>query len=792
MVFSNNLLMGAAAAQGSSYPIDQSIRFNSAEDAYMHRTPSSAGNLQIWTYSVWFKRSILSSVQTLFNSGASEDLAINAANQLIFNMGTCNYISTQLFRDTSAWYHLIVAVDTTNATAASRVRFYLNGVEITSFGTETNPAENLTVNSAVRHTIGANEGNTEEWDGYIADAHLVDGAARAATSFGKFDTNGVWVPRNYSGSYGTNGFQIQGATASALGDDTSGNGNDYTTSGHITADQMLDSPVDDVDNGVGNYPTFSPLYRGADADTAPVLSNGNLTMTLAGAVSGTRGSTMPIPTTGKWYFEITINAAGSDHRKFGIITTDSDCLFDTTENPPGYEAGDFALNMPNGNKNNNNGTASYGSAATGGIVRMAVDMDNGKIWWGDGDAWYASGNPATGANAAFTSLAAVEYYVVVSLNRDAIITVNFGQLSGDFEYTPPTGFKALCTANLPAPAIVDPSAHFQTTLYTGNGTAIGSGGLAVNQSGNSTFQPDFVWIKNRDADDSHMLFDAPRTATKYLESDSTDAEATDTESLTSFDADGFTVGSNVAVNTNTEDYAAWQWLMGGGAGSSNTEGSINTTAGMSVSTYTGTGSNATIGHGLDQTPEMVMCKLRSGVNQWPVYHVGLTNQGTGYLDLQSDDLERTEATMWNSAIPTTTLIKLGSHASNNTSSGTHVAYAFHSVAGFSKFGSFEGNGFDDGMFVPLGFRPAFIMTKSVDSTSSWQMYDNQREGYNVDNDALVAEHTTVEATADNIDLLSNGFKMRIATDPNVAETYIYAAFAEHPFGGSGVSQARAR
>jgi hypothetical protein len=197
-----NRAMWAASGLGGSYLINQSIRFNDNDSAYMHRTPSVAGNRKTWTYSVWFKRGNITSVMNLFNAGASEDLAINASDQLIMNMGTCNYISTQLFRDPSAWYHLIVAVDTTQATAASRVRFYGNGVEITAFGTETDPAQNedLAVNSATLHTIGANEGGTEEWDGYLADVHFIDGAALTAASFGETDIYGNWVPIEYAGT----------------------------------------------------------------------------------------------------------------------------------------------------------------------------------------------------------------------------------------------------------------------------------------------------------------------------------------------------------------------------------------------------------------------------------------------------------------------------------------------------------------------------------------------------------------------------------------------------------------
>jgi len=231
-VINSDSVRAGASGVVSGYTIEQSCRSNYDDSAYLSRTPRVAGNRRTWTYSVWFKRGNTTSVQNLFNAGASEDIAINAADQLIMNMGTCNYISTQLFRDPSAWFHLIVAVDTTQSTAASRVRFYGNGTEITAFGTETNPAQNeeLAVNSATLHTVGANEGGTEEWDGYMADVHFIDGQQLAASDFGESDANGNWIPKEYSA-----GIVGSAATATFAGgttDATDGSAGTYTFSNH--------------------------------------------------------------------------------------------------------------------------------------------------------------------------------------------------------------------------------------------------------------------------------------------------------------------------------------------------------------------------------------------------------------------------------------------------------------------------------------------------------------------------------------------------------------------------------
>jgi len=230
IINSDSVRAGASGAVTAAYTIEQSCRFNDDDSAFLTRTPGVAGNTRTWTFSVWFKRGNITSVQNLFNAGASEDIAINAADQLIMNMGTCNYISTQLFRDPGAWFHLVVAVDTTQATAASRVRFYGNGTEITAFGTETNPAQNeeLAVNSSTLHSIGSNEGGTEEWDGYMADVHFIDGQQLSPTSFGETDSNGQWSPIEFEeGSVGSAATVTHTATGTIQGT----NANVFTFSG---------------------------------------------------------------------------------------------------------------------------------------------------------------------------------------------------------------------------------------------------------------------------------------------------------------------------------------------------------------------------------------------------------------------------------------------------------------------------------------------------------------------------------------------------------------------------------
>jgi hypothetical protein len=347
--------------------------------------------------------------------------------------------------------------------------------------------------------------------------------------------------------------------------------------------------------------------------------------------------------------------------------------------------------------------------------------------------------------------------------------------------------------------IDDPSAYFKVQLYTGNGSA----NHAITFDDTDTdMQPDMVWIKNRDATDSHCLFDAVRGATKVFHTDAVTAEVTDADTLDSFTSDGFQVDADVKVNTNTEKYVAWCWKANG-SGSSNTDGSINTggtsantTAGFSINTYTGTGANATVGHGLGAIPHVIVCKSISNGLQWFNYHQAVGNQRYMNWDDAGGRNDSDSANFWNSTTPTSTVFSIGVEDSVNGSTKTFVAYCWAPIQGFSKFGSFVGNGNTNGTFVYTGFRPAFVILKTFTraGTDDWRLYDNKRLGYNVDNNSLMPNTTAVPRTNDDIDLLSNGFKLRNTpndVNPN-GETALYMAFAEAPFVNSNGVPCNAR
>jgi hypothetical protein len=335
--------------------------------------------------------------------------------------------------------------------------------------------------------------------------------------------------------------------------------------------------------------------------------------------------------------------------------------------------------------------------------------------------------------------------------------------------------------------IKKPSDYFNTKLYTGNG--------GTNNITGVNFQPDWVWIKQRDGTFGHDLYDAIRGATKVLNTNNTSAEYTETARLTAFNADGFSLGSEPPTNGNGNLYTSWNWLGANGT-ASNTDGSItstvsaNTTSGFSIVSYTGNNTTgATIGHGLGSAPKMIIFKSRSGTKNWITYHDGIGNTKALFLNLTN--AEATGSDYWNNTSPTSSVFTLGDNSNHNDTSADMIAYCFSEVKGFSKIGSYVGNGSTDGTFVYTGFKPAWVIQKPIDVVQNWQIHDTKRDGYNPKNDNLSSNNTNSEADNKFIDILSNGFKLRRSDVLNVSgENYIYMAFAEEPLVGDNPATAR--
>ena len=335
--------------------------------------------------------------------------------------------------------------------------------------------------------------------------------------------------------------------------------------------------------------------------------------------------------------------------------------------------------------------------------------------------------------------------------------------------------------------IDDPSAHFQTKIWTGNDTS-----QSITNDGNSNLQPDWIWSKKRSASDAHNLVDTSRGLTNYIFSNVNNGDTTDSSKVQSMDANGFSVGASNSWNDNNVTYVAWQWKANGGTTTTNdasatSVGTIdsvyqaNTTAGFSIVTYTGTGSAGTIAHGLGATPKLYIIKNRERSDTW---RVATEMMGFGkQLLLNETDAVATDTSTFNNTAPTSTVFSVGTRNAVNASSEGHVAYCFAEKKGYSKFGTYEANNSTDGPFVYTGFQPAWVMVKSVDATGNWFIMDSTRSDINVSNEILFADLNAAEDTSNAIDFLSNGFKLRNSGSGglNYQNTYIYMAFAEHPF-----------
>jgi hypothetical protein len=337
--------------------------------------------------------------------------------------------------------------------------------------------------------------------------------------------------------------------------------------------------------------------------------------------------------------------------------------------------------------------------------------------------------------------------------------------------------------------IDDPSVYFQTVLYTGNQTA-----RSITNDGNSDLQPDWVWDKNRTTSGyHHNLYDSSRGTGKQLRSNTTDAEITQAQGVTAFNSDGFSLGTDDSSNKTSSEYVAWQWKANGGTTSSNNDGSYtstvqaNTTAGFSIVKYGDASSfsastPATVGHGLGNTPKWIVIKNLDGTRSWGVHHV---SNGAGkiiYLDLTNAVANSTGFD--NGTLPTSSVFTVNTLNVANGNNLEYIAYCFAEIQGFSKFGSYTGNGDADGPFVYTGFKPAWVMIKvSSGNTGGWDIYDSKRLTFNPNEEVLQANASSAEASDDAIDLLSNGFKIRNTTgnQNGSGNTHIYMAFAEHPF-----------
>jgi hypothetical protein len=911
-----------------AYAVDRSLRFNDGDTAYLSRTPSSAGNRKTWTLSWWVKLCKFT-VQDWFSCSSSDASATHVTR--LDNNGRLNFqtnnsgikTTNAQHRDPSAWYHFVVKLDTTDNTADDRCIIYVNGSR-QSLSTNNTISQNTEYyyNTTQLHTIGVYSANQSSYpvDCYMAEMHFLDGTAYDPSYFGETDsTTGQWIPKKYTGgNYGTNGFYLDFSDTSALGKDSSGNNNNWTannfsTSAGVGNDSVTDTPTN-------NFATLNPLSLTGAGGT---FSNGNLDFT-ADSNYATRAGNISLKT-GKWYWEVIVTSLGGvDGDAHGIVqgSHPNGNIY------PGYD--------PNGNVKgigwyNGAGGLLYGSVPDGGtnggtigagdsalsayttndVLGFASDIANGTL------AFYKNGT----LEYTLTGIGSHDWFpAVCGYGTSSTKTINFGQLKttsttyadanghGSFKYSVPSGFLAMCTANFTDPTILLPNKHFDTRLYTGNGS--------TGQTITYDFGPDFVWMKNRSGSNNHAVVNTVLGRAKglYPDSNSGDFNSSAGRDVSAFTSNGFTVGEPEqasSTNNNGSSIVAWAWNAGdtdgktyvvkvvsdsgnkyrfdnfgtsavtldlaeGGTyifnmddasnashpfsigtaangtvytsgityfldgvsktyseytsgfsaastrrlhitvpasapvlyywcsvhsgmggqintnstlGSSNFDGSIqttvkaNTTAGFSIVSYTGNGTEgATIGHGLGVTPNHIIWKNRDASVNWINWQTAL-NDTCVLLNSSVEAISASGNALFTYGDFNSTQLKLKTGTHTNGNNQSILAYCFSEVDGYSKFGSYKGNGSSDGVFVFTGFRPAWLMVKRYDVLNDWPMVDNKRNTYNAINYAVYADLSQAEDTNTRYDFLSNGFKIRSNFNESNASggSYIYLCFAESPF-----------
>ena len=840
-----SLLPGIGAGDQSStgfydYEIENSMLFNGSGGL---RLSSGEANTSYWTLSVWIKRHKLggnySTIMSASNYGSTyqtDVIGFGSANTMFSIRGSnANSFSsnagTALVTDTSNWYHYCLR--NSNGT----VTRWLNGVQDSTYSVG---GTFIGIGRSGNHDIGAYGGQSVYYNNNfsLADLYFVNDSGFGSsdvydwTQFAEFK-NGVLVPKENSltaAQIGDGGCFLEfkqtgsSADASGIGADTSGNGHHCSVLGTVSdfCKARKDSPTN-------NFCTINPRREYLLVNGSVTLSEGNTTSVDSGTTYGVHWTGTHGMSSGKWYWEVLAHTLGGNYANIGVVNEQ------THQNSQGtgiHYGSDGKRNPHAVNSGITNYGASYGN---GDIIGVAFDADNETIT-------FYKNNASQGAVASILTQANGPYFPCVGDAQNSTTykyVANWGQDGtfagnktaqgntdengiGNFYYAPPSGYLALCNANLPEPTIgpnetETSTNHFNTILYTGNQTARSETGVG--------FAPDLVWIKGRNATWSNSWFDTVRGADRIINSDWEPQAATSEErvvsfALTSFDSDGFSLGGGTELesrnqNNSGTNFVAWNWRAGGAPTASNssfqgaapTSGaimvdgvtstaslptagrypnkmSVNTKAGFSIVAYTGNGNSAfTIPHGLTKAPEMVIIKNRdtSPNGQWVI---GQNQSGfTGQMYFSNLSFSTNSGSFGNTA-PTSSLVNIGTDNTVNEGSDDFIMYCFHSVEGFSKIGSYDGNGSTDGVYVYTGFRPAWIMIKTYNQNVTWFLVDNKRESYNGSRKRLLPSQYNTE-TGNYVELYSNGFKWISGSGTNSFNgtnySYVYLAFAEQPF-----------
>ena len=821
--------------------IQRCCRFNDGAQQYMTRTPSSAGNRKIFTLSVWIKRCALGTDQPILDAqNSSSDQATlrfsseggsdDKINVFYYNGSSFVYrVHTNAkLRDVTGWYHIVIAFDTTQATAANRIKIYQNGVQLTDMGNSDYPSQNYDTpfNNTILHTIGRNGTASNYFDGYMSEFNFIDGQQLDSSYFGFTDSQtGIWMPKRYEGTYGTNGFYLDfsdNSSAAGVCIDKSPNGNDFTPSSLNSYDSLPDTPTN-------NFPNFLTIQKTAGSTfTEGDLKGRNTTehKTFYGNI-GLKS--------GKWYWEAaamgpltvkkwTYGVSDIENTKNTQIDGQNYLLAVSSGSPSNatYAYGD-AVSIYNDAKKKNGSHAGNIDGYTieqNDIIGVALDVDAGKVWYRIGGGIGGSQTPGSWLNGVTNNtynsttldesghdatLTTGKVYVPAFSAEGCSWKANFGQDSsyngsftaqnnkdengqGDFYYPVPKGFKAICTANLtPNVPSIRPQKHFDIITYTGTDSS------AARTITGLEFTPDLIWQKRRNGTNWNTWHDTVRGVGKTLYSNGSGDSGSSGQTtnnqygyISAFGTNGFTwsPGSTNNSDGNETDgtFVSWCWKAGGAA-VSNSDGSVtssvsaNQEAGFSIVKWTTQSGAYTVGHGLGRTPEMIMSvHLSNTGTSWPTFTTVV--DGTmdyGYISANST---WTDAVQYGIDVPNSTTFQ--GHSNFHASSGDCIAYCWASIPGYSKIGMYKGNGDANGTYVHLGFRPALVIVKNMDTQKHWGLYDNKRSGFNPNNHALFPSDKSAEDTSEYIDFLSDGFKLRSSAlfQNKDGDNLIYMAFAE--------------
>tara|TARA_R100000773_G_scaffold1452_1_gene2135 strand:+ start:191 stop:2740 length:2550 start_codon:yes stop_codon:yes gene_type:complete len=816
-----------------------------ASNHYMTETPSSAGNRKQFTFSWWMKKHFATGYSVLYSTAVSG----SNNNTTLFHLYADNSngrisaggvdfagYTVGYQRDTTNWYHCVVVVDTDQSSNDDRIKIYINGIKNSAMS-GTCPQSNLAVNSTQTYHIGRRRINNDRYANlYLADFHLVDGTAISDTSrtndssgeteyvideFGEFN-KGVWIPKAYSGSYGTNGFRLEfkgdgTATSSGtvstptnIGDDSSGNNHHHAVSSFVDNDSNI------ADSPENNFCTLNSLSAGDVND----MSKGNMQYADNRSAGTGQAKGTHLLESGKWYWEVHYDYDPGASNMIGIVAPETITSAHTAQDPNSGFGTYFAWDerglyyqATDGSHSSTSGNTSY---AAGDIISFALDIDAGKLFMRKNDGSFEdSGDPVNGTNPSFTFTAGLPMTPLVTNYRSSRHIFNFGQnpsFSDDasittgtqtdsggvglFKYAPPTDYLAVCSKNFSDLTISPTSAtqatdHFNTKLYTGNGGTLNVTGVG--------FKPDWVIIKGRDFVSNTRHSNSSSGEGKGLKMNDTTAESSsDTYYVTAFGVDGFSLNSGAGdVNQNTNTFVSHNWKANGGSLSTNDASSTgvgtidsqiqaNTTAGFSIVTWTGTDTAGTVAHGLGAKPDAIFVFNRDDISEKPSTFPNIIG-ATNYLYVHATNANAAYSGFFNDTNPTSTVFSVGTDNRTNGNGDNLLAFCFTNIEGYSRIGKYEMNYSSDGTFVYVGFRPAFLMTKPIDQAGSWSIYDSTRDPFN-DSDANMIQWDGITAesgfAASAVDFTSGGFKLRQSSDgySNIASnTAIFMAFAKHPF-----------